>query len=152
MVLNYRWIFIVVVCGSSLGCCTHWHHLPDDCANTMHQCELLRAICNLCSSTPCGTCGTVGACGCGMQVYDDVVVLDEAPPCKEPFCCNGTKPRCCKVEPGPPPICYEPPMPPKFLPVPTHSVFTSGHVVPVADTPSNVEVGFGPHLTVPGGP
>lgn len=55
-----------------------------------------------------------------------------------------------QIEPGPPPVTYRPPMPPKFLPVPTRPVFAN--VNPNAPNPDlgGVEFGYEPQLTFPG--
>ncbi len=54
-----------------------------------------------------------------------------------------------RPEPGPPPIRYRPPMPPKFLPVPTQPILAPAR--PDAPEPwrGNIEVGWGPQLTFP---
>jgi hypothetical protein len=55
-----------------------------------------------------------------------------------------------KPKPGPPPACLRPPMPPKFLPVPTEPVLSP--VRPDAPEPrrGDIEVGYRPQLTSPG--
>lgn len=52
---------------------------------------------------------------------------------------------------GPPPVRYLPPMPPKFLPVPTCPVYGQGRTGPLELPRGNVERGFGPVLTIAGG-
>jgi hypothetical protein len=54
-----------------------------------------------------------------------------------------------RPEPGPPPIRYRPPMPPKFLPVPTQPTISPAR--PDAPEPwrGDVEMSFRPQLTFP---
>ena len=125
--------------------CTYWHQLPDDCTDLIYQCELTRAVHNICSSKPCAGCGARVACGCGVEVYEDVVVLDR--PQKECFV-----ERLPRVEPGPPPVCFKPQMPPKFLPVPTRSVFSQVNLEAAGFTRGAVEAEYGPQLMVPANP
>ncbi|WP_428304770.1 hypothetical protein [Lacipirellula sp.] len=57
---------------------------------------------------------------------------------------------CEKPVPGPPPATFRPPMPPKFLPVPTQDVLSPAR--PDAPEPQrgNVDMGWRPQMTVSG--
>jgi len=103
---------------SCTGCAAQWCHLPDDCAHAFNQTQLgweLNDICNSCQLDNWG-CGEGVDCGCGVDVYEDAVWLGEQrarPVSRRP-----------RIAVGPPPVPYEPPMPPEFLPVPARSVFS----------------------------
>ena len=110
---------------SCTGCAAQqWCHLPDDCAHAFNQTQLgweIQDICNngLQGDSACGQgvdCGySCDDYGCGIQVFEDAVWLDEGPEPEPAY-----RPR---IAVGPPPEPYIPPMPPKFLPVPTGPVF-----------------------------
>ena len=129
---------VATVC---LGCAP-LHYLPDRCADAVYQCKVARAVHNICSSRPCPLdCGS--SCGdCGIRVYDDVVVVDEG-------CCQDACPLLARIEPGPPPVPYEPPLPPKFLPVPTRSVFATSVLQTSAQVPPVEMIQQGPNLAAP---
>ncbi|MGI9427412.1 MAG: hypothetical protein ACR2NM_02060 [Bythopirellula sp.] len=78
-----------------------------------------------------------------MPVCDQPVVIDE--PCCTHGCCLGMCLRkCCPcLEAGPPPEPYQPPMPPKFLPVPACSVFSNVNMAAPTRKRGQVEMGFG---------
>ena len=142
-------VLLLITTVISSGCCpARLHHLPDDCVDLINQCEVGRAVHNICSDTPCRSClarpscAAPVACGCGVAVYEDVVVLDET----QPPCFANRLPR---VERGPPPVCFEPEMPPKFLPVPTRSVFSPVNLHTRVSSRGAVEAQYGPQLLVP---
>jgi len=104
---------------SCAGCATQWCHLPDDCAHAFRQTQLgweLNDICNRCGAGD-SACGAGMECGHAVHVYEDAVWLDEPKLAPRP-----------RIKVGPPPVPYEPPLPPKFLPVPARSVFGSGEL------------------------
>ncbi len=143
---------VATVCG---GCCsTHLHHIPDDFVDLINQCELGRAVRNLCCDHPCACCPSNGppeevccpqpvACDCGVEICEEGIFQG----CAHAPCRHGRK--CC-VEPGPPPICHKPEMPPKFLPVPTRSVFSPANPRSPVSFRGAVEAPFGPELVFPG--
>ncbi len=109
---------------SCTGCATQWCHLPDDCAHAFNQTQLGWELQDICknglqggSGRGEGGCGEGvdcgDDCGCGIQVFEDAVWLDDGPEL-------APRPR---IVVGPPPEPYVPPMPPKFLPVPARPVF-----------------------------
>jgi hypothetical protein len=59
---------------------------------------------------------------------------------------NKTKHRAHRPEPT---IAYEPPMPPKFLLVPTEKVFSKVNMLAPTPRRGDVEVNFGPQLNIP---
>lgn len=102
------------------------------------------------SRRPCNDTAWGRGSGCDADdSYDaveaDVVYCDESGNCGLQV--MPAKPR---REPTPPLVKYEPPMPPKFLSVPTQPAFTevaSDSPVPMRGA---VERNFGPQLTFPG--
>jgi hypothetical protein len=60
---------------------------------------------------------------------------------------NKTKHRAHRPEPT---IAYDPPMPPKFLLVPTEKVFSNVNMLAPTPRRGDVEVDFGPQLNIPG--
>ncbi len=130
---------------SCSGCAAEWCHLPDDFACAFSQTQLgweLRDVCG--SLDGCETCGSGVQCGCGVRVYEDAVWIDEPPALAQP----ARRPR---IKVGPPPVSYQPPMPPKFLPVPACSVFVGANTHFPVSVPGQVEVGYGPQLAFPAG-
>ena len=126
--LNNGRALLALLALSCTGCAAQWCHLPDDCAHAFGQTQLGWEINDLCENglpTACA-CGEGPDCGCGVFVddstYDGAVYLDDADfnnaYLGEPELAH--RPR---IAVGPPPEPYVPPMPPKFLPVPTRSVF-----------------------------
>ncbi len=130
------------------GCAAQWCHLPDDCAHVFYQTQLGWELQDVCSSCPLersiSHCGDGCDVECGVYVDDEAVWLDEPPSvCAEPVC---HRPR---LAVGPPPEPYRPPMPPKFLPVPTRSVFTNVNPAAPMHGTGQVEVGYGNSLEFP---
>jgi hypothetical protein len=78
-----------------------------------------------------------------MQVTKNEVALDQS--CCQPQCCLGKcLGKCCSgLTAGPPPEPYQPPMPPKFLPVPACSVFSKVNMAAPTLNRGQVEMGFG---------
>jgi len=54
------------------------------------------------------------------------------------------------VEAGPPPVTYQPPMPPKFLPVPARPVFANVNPLAPVSARGAAEIDFVPQLAIPG--
>jgi len=160
------------------GCTARWCRLPDELAEGLDQCEIARAIRNVCSSgsasPSCGdgvSCGTGIDCGSLVRVspvrvidkaVEDKAVEDESVEIKAveiaeigelpPVLLSrirvlrAQRPPSPRIRRGPPPISYQPPMPPKFLPVPTRSVFANVNMhAPTAST-GTVEVDYGSQL------
>ncbi len=130
---------------SCSGCAAEWCHLPDDCAYAFSQCQLgreIRDVCCGCQENGCASCGSGVACG--VRVYEDAVWIDEPPALAPP----ARRPR---IKVGPPPVSYQPPMPPKFLPVPARPVFVGANTHFPVSVPGQVEVGYGPQLAFPAG-
>lgn len=154
---NHRHRLLAVLLLCCPGCCGQWCHLPDDFAYAFHHTQLgweLDDICNGCPLDSCGRGGTLG-CGeqlgcregtdgtCGVHVYEDAVWLDE--PRQSPRSCFP------RIAVGPPPEPYEPPLPPRFLPVPARPVFTTVNLDAATLGRGQVEVGYGPELAFPAG-
>ncbi len=101
---------------SCTGCGAQLCYLPDDCAHAFRQTQLGWELHDVFQGSPADACGCGEGldCGCEVYAYDEVVVLDEPRKTRRP-----------RISVGPPPESYEPPMPPKFLPVPARSVFSS---------------------------
>lgn len=136
-------MFLAATLAGCAGCCAPWCPLSDQCACGPLQCDVLRAIDDLCSYSMCYDCGEEVGCGCGVRVTEDAVFIDEP-------CAPGRLACRPRVERGPPPVSYQPPMPPKFLPVPTRLVFTGANMLAPTPTRGAVELGNGPQLTFPG--
>ncbi len=133
----------------SSGCVAHWHHLPDDCAGAFYECEIARAVHNLCSGEPYMTCGCGNGClseSCPTETCSTFV--EDA--CIEPFGCLRERPLRIgsRVESGPPPVSYRPPMPPDFLLVPTRPVFSSVNMSAPEPVRGSIEVEYGPQLGI----
>ncbi len=124
------------------GCGTPLHYLPDNCAAAVYECDLARLIKNACSSEPMSCSASGVTCGGGVE-GDYVPVLEEAYESSP----TAVVPR---VAAGPPPVTYQPPMPPQFLPVPTRSVFAKTNSLAASSGRGTVEVGFSPQRTFPG--
>ncbi len=112
--INLRGLLAVLLLSCS-GCVSQqWCQLPDDFVHAFNQTQLgweLQDVFHSCSSGSC-SCEEGIDNDCDLRVYDDVVCLEEPAPVRRR-----------RIEVGPPPVRYEPPMPPKFLPVPARSVF-----------------------------
>ncbi|NOY28948.1 MAG: hypothetical protein GXP28_01870 [Planctomycetes bacterium] len=139
-------ILLAAAVASGSGCCTQLHHLPDECAAVIYECDLARLIHNVCSCEPlpdCASgvgCGSTVPCDCGSVVEDTNFVEEQY--------------ERRRVEVGPPPVTYKPPMPPKFLPVPSRPVFSQTSVLAPSSAHNPVEVDFDANfngqLTFPG--
>jgi len=144
-------ILLAAALTAGSGCCTQLHHLPDECATAVYECDLARLIHNVCSCEPlpdgaCRVeCGSSVPCGCGSVVEE---FCYEEPSCPGPTCpLVATRGR---IEVGPPPVTYKPLMPPKFLPVPSQPVFSQVNMLAEPSVLSPVEVDFDHQLTFPG--
>ncbi len=133
---------------SGNGCCSQLHHLPDECAAAVYECDLARLIHNVCSCEPLPGCASRVGCGSTVGCDCETFAGESYESCPEPICERVSSPRDFVV--GPPPVSYEPPMPPKILPVPTQSVFSKPNVLSLPSAHATVEVGFGSELTFPG--
>jgi len=144
-------ILLAAALTAGSGCCTQLHHLPDECATAVYECDLARLIHNVCSCEPlpsCASkveCGSSVPCGCGSLVEE---FGDAEPNCPGPICPLVAGRR--RIEVGPPPVTYKPLMPPKFLPVPARPVFSQVDVLADSSALSPVEVNFDRQLTFPG--
>jgi len=89
--------------------------LPDDFAYAFNQTQLgweIQDICKSCSTGSFACDEGTESNDCRVPIYEEAVYLGEPMPARRP-----------RIAVGPPPEPYEPPMPPKFLPVPSRSVF-----------------------------
>ncbi len=113
---NWRQLLAILLL-SCTGCATQLCQLPDDCAHAFYQTQLGWEIQDICKSCSSGsfTCDEGVDNGFEIQECDESVCLDE------PELVQVRRPR---IAVGPPPEPYKPPMPPKFLPVPSSSVFS----------------------------
>ena len=141
-IADIRALLALVLIGCSGCCCTHWCHLPDDCAHAFRCTQLGWEVHDVCCRELCAEGCDCGDCCCGVHVCDEAVVIDEP-------CCR----RKCRLRlaAGPPPEPYKPPMPPKFLPVPACSVFSPVNPGAPTLTEGQVEVGYGHKLVFPAG-
>jgi len=94
--------------------------------------------------------GGIGACQppgyCGAEVVDDRAFADDGVSIvPRPYVALRSR-----IKAGPPPVTYQPPMPPKFLPVPARPVFANVNPAAPLATRGEVEVDFGAQLAVPG--
>jgi hypothetical protein len=96
-------------------------------------------------ATPCrdACCGCTSTCGTAPGPVDSACGA-----CSQ--CLAG---RQCKLltrpDPGPPPMRYYPPMPPKFLPVPTQPVISPARMDAPYPWRGDVEMGFRPEVIFP---
>ena len=111
-----------------------WHHMPDGCACALDNCCLARLLGSDCSCEGCTPCGVFVGCGCSVE-------CDAG--------CRGCS-LCPHIEHGLPPVTNQPPMPPKFLPVPVRPVFTPVNRSLPRPSRGDVEVDFGPQIAFPG--
>ncbi len=137
---SYRLIVLAFALAGGSGCCAPLHHLPDECAAVVYECDLARMLHDVCSSEPLPRCASEIEC-CSEVQYDCEcdceTVVEELYERR-------------RLEVGPPPATYKPPMPPKFLPVPSRSVFSGRSVLAPSSARSPVEVDFDGQLTFPG--
>ena len=123
------------------GGCAHISHLPDVCADSFHHSRLGLKLQDVCDhlDLACCECEPGNTCVACQEIEQG----------------GTTKKRREKRPPrmvvGPPPVPYRPPMPPKFLPVPARSVFTT--VNPNAPTleSGQIEHGLGGEIQFPAG-
>jgi hypothetical protein len=97
---------------------------------------------------------SISACHDGCCGHSTTCAVVPCPLATACGCCAG----ClgggdCKLftrpDPGPPPMRYYPPMPPKFLPVPTQPVLSPARMDAPYPWRGDVEVGFRPTVTFP---
>lgn len=168
---HHRLGCLIVVLASISGCCANCQHIPDQCTDALYECDLGCLIKNLCATGEAFPCAAPVGCGqfveepCFEEPCVEEFVQESCEPANCPTCspiqaccpleaCNPIK-ECVlgyreRVAVGPPPVRFQPPMPPKFLTVPTRPVYTA--VSPNAPTfdRSQVEVSFGTQLAFPG--
>jgi len=165
--ISYRLILLAAALVSSSGCCSQLHHLPDECAAAVYECDLARLIHNVCSCEPLPACASRVECGstisCGTSALSELTMScqsttlgsdceyfaeDSCESYSEPVNARIARQRHYVV--GPPPERYQPPMPPKFLPVPARPVFSQPNVLSLPSAHPTVEVEFGSQLNFPG--
>jgi hypothetical protein len=139
------------------GCAVPLCHLPDDCAHALSQTQLgweIHDVCHSCNQLLCGCPQTPGGCcdagyDCTVEGTNERCVqgYDESQGVR-PLLARHREPR---FVVGPPPVCYEPPMPPKFLPVPARSVFTSVNMHAPTPRTGQVEMGYDGQMRFPAG-
>ncbi len=108
----------------------------DACVTCSTPCESTTATCPLCP---------LAACDAGADCMDSC--------CLNNGKCCLTSGECCLrslFAPGPPPARYIPPMPPKFLPVPTQPIMSPARPDAPDYRRGDVEVGFRDQWTSPG--
>lgn len=151
---TYRIILIAATLAAGSGCCAPIGQFPDGCAGNVYDCELARLIHHVCTYGELPACGGHATCGCGLGCGAPIACGCSAALQDDDYCCPVPAEQCealhsC-IKRGPPPVSYKPLMPPKFLPIPTRSVFTAVNLAAPTPTRGAVEVDFGPQLTVPG--
>ena len=138
--------FLLVALAGTCGCCCpHLHHLPDDCAAAVYECDLACLLHDFCSCQPLPCCGSSVSCDCCPEDEPqcESCPLTSCPPLDGRRCLD-------RIEVGPAPVTYRPELPPKFLPVPSRPVFSTGIALTPVASGGSVEVGFGPQLSFPG--
>lgn len=138
---------VTLLALASSGCCTsHWCHFPDDCADALCHSQLGWELQDICCEDAPACCPSL----CESNSCDEPCCMDE--------CCDGycdesccVRTRKCRVEPGPPPVRYQPPMPPKFLPVPARSVFSTVNMQAPTIQRGQIEMDYGPQISFPSG-
>jgi len=146
-------LLLAVLTASGSGCATQLQYLPDEFAAAVYECDLARAIHNVCSGDlqpACASgieCGSTEEYGGGTNVEEDEEYYDEELSRPEPIIRPLARRR--HYEVGPPPVTYRPTTPSKFLPVPSRPVFSQPFELATPAERGNVEIGFGPEWTFP---
>ena len=158
---NLRMLLLVVAVAGSSGCCgRNLCRLPRGCSWGLDDCQLVDRVKQICRT------GELQPRDCGQRVGQCEIAWEDTYGAHGKFSCQGEAcplgmsdslpyveeflpPRLCKVEPGPPPVKYQPPMPPRFLQVPTRAVFSPEYPPAPMSIQNAVEVQYGPQLVLP---
>lgn len=135
--------------GSICGCSARWQQ---NCACGLDEFDLTQTVHNLCSASeplPCGC--TVG---CSDVVEEGYVEFEEVGDPAPALCTFDEFDRALdlkrRIAIGPPAVRYRPPMPPKFLTVPTRPFLAPVNLNAPLPANGTVEVDFGSQLAFPG--